>query len=624
MPKNEVFRVYKDEETMLKVYGRRLRMADRKFELRRPDLEKYSDRYRNEVEEDQVNEDGHRVAVTSGIGIVDTMYASMVAVDVEFILEHIGHGSLVQALVATRAVNQAWHDTKGQKRAKRAIKDSIVKDTGWVKVYYDYVEDVELRDLPDEAIESQVLELFGAKASEVTEAQLEAAVSEGTLKLTEEVEIVLRDRVCVDYVPPEMIRYDPSAKQIEDMRWVAQYTLMPEAEVKGNPVWQEFVKLRYGQRKGPKMLEDLEGDCVIRTGLEMDAELMKDFGEDDTADDMRVTVVEMWDLETGLVTVFPKDNTELVLHQRVNPLMFNLDLEDRNPFKPLVVRDDPDGFEGLGDMRIIWPALQELDEYRSNAATYVARTIPKVFGPEQALTQNGKDALKSPIWGEYVGMTDGYDRTSIGEVSIPPLPQEAYNIPEQVQYEMKEATGASEPMRGVFPTRRTTATETNIVTQAGEQRQAERRGGLEQWYLDIARTMLQLMQVFYDQERMMRYTDDAGETFEWTWTKEDIAMDADLKVSLTPKENMTRDQRVQRAMQFMNLALPLPETDRGELLKFVAREMGFRDEDVRALVKTDEEVKMEEQQAQASALSVSPQPFGNSPVGLDIKAGGGG
>jgi len=397
---------------------------------------------------------------------------------------------------------------------------------------------------------------------------------------------------------------------------------MPEAEVKNHPVWRQFVKDRYGARKGPKMLDDLSGDSRISTGLEVDAELARDFGEDEFNDDSRFTIVEMWDFETGLVTVFPKSNSELVLHQRVNPLMFNLDLEDRNPFKPLVVRDDPDNFEGLGDMRIIYPALEELDEYRSNAATYVSRTIPKYFGPERAMTQNGKDAFKSPVWGEYVGLEEGYTKDMIGQAQLPSLPQEAYSIPEQVQYEMKEATGASEPMRGVFPTRRTTATETQIVTGKGEERQAERRGSLEEWYLSIARTALQLMQTFYDRTRMLRYTDDLGEDFVWEWNKADIAIDADLNISLTPKENLTRSQRVERAMGFMNLALPLPETDRGELLRFVAREMGFRDEDVRALVKGDDEVAMEEQQQQLGGMAVAPQPFANSPQGLKITPSG--
>lgn len=616
MPRNDVFRIYTDEESMLKVYNRRLRIADRKFEKElEPERKRFLERYRNEATPEQVNEDGHRVSVTQGVGIVDTMYASMTAVDVEFIIQNIGHGSYLQAIAATRGLNQSWRDTKGWRRAKRAIKDALVVDVGWVKVYYDYVEDVDIRERPQAAIDAEVAQL-------VADGMDPDDITDDDVAVTEEVPIVLRDRVCVDYVPWDLVRYDPTAKQIEDVRWVAQYTKLPEAEVKNNPVWVDFVKGRYGERKGQKMLDDLSGDCVVSTGLEVDAELLRDFGEDEAVDDSRVTVVEMWDLETGLVTVYPHGNTELVLHQRVNPLMFNLDLEDRNPFKPLIVRDDPGKFEGLGDMRVIWPALLEMDEYRSNAATFVARTIPKVFGPERALTQSGKKALKSAAWGEYVGLEEGYSKDQIGQVQLPSLPQEAYNIPQQVEAEMKEATGVNEPMRGVFPSKRTTATETQIVTGKGEERQAERRSALSEWLIDIARTMLQLMQTFYDRERILRYTDDLGEEFVWEWTKEDIALDADLEIALTPKESLTRDQRVQRAYQYMNLALPLPETDRAELLRWVAREMGLRDEDVRALVKGDEEVRKEQEAEQLGAqLAVAPQPFANSPQGLKITPG---
>lgn len=623
MAKNEVFRVYEDEEAMLKVYNRRLRIADRKFEKRKPELDRFVARYQNVVEADQVNEEGHRVTVTTGIGIVDTMFANMTAVDVEFLCENIGHGTQAQAIVASRALNQAWYDTKGQQRVKPAIKDAELVDVGWVKVYYDYAEDVEVRDVPQEALEEQLLSLYGERVGEVTEEQVAAAAAKGELQLTEEVQVVLRDRVCIDYVPWDLIRYDPSANQIEDIRWVAQYTKMPEYEVKGNPVWEDFVANRYGKRKGPKMLDDLAPDSRISTGLEIDEELARDFGEDEENDGARITVVEMWDFETGLVTVFPKGNSELVLHQRANPLMFNLDLEDRNPFKPFIPRKTPGQFEGMGDMRVIWPALEELDEYRSNQATFVARTIPKLFGPKDALTQKGRSALQSRVWGEYVELEAGMQKDSIGQVQLPQFPQEAYNIPGIVDNEMREATGVNEPMRGVFPQKRTTATETQIVTGKGEERQSERRGALEHWYLSIAKTMLQLMQVFYDADRMLRYTDDAGDEFAWTWNKEDIAIDADIRISLTPKESLTRDQRVQRALGFMNLALPLPETDRGELLKWVAREMGLRDDLVRSLVKTDKEVALEQQQQQMQQqLAVSPQPFGNSPPGLEIRPSG--
>lgn len=618
MAKNTVFRVYKDEETMLKVYQRRLSIADVEFEDGKQYKEAYMERYRLTPNLDQLTDRGHLVTVAGGTGLVDTMYSSMTAVDVEFITTAIGNGTNVQALAATAALNQAFRDTKGQKRLKKAVKDAVIMDIGWAKVYYDYVTDVELRDVPEEALKAQAEELL-ADNEDMDRDELAGILADNS---TEEVEIVLRDRVCIDHVPWDAIRFDTSAKTIEDVRWVAQYTKLPLEEVRQSPMWVEHMEDRYGKKKTKELLDDLKGDTSVLSGLEGNYRDLEGLAKDESEDDPRVTVVEMWDLETGLVTTFPKGHFDLVLFQRTNPLMFNTDLEDRNPFKPLVVRDDPDRLEGLGDMRVIYPSLKELDEYRNISARYAAMP-PKLIGPDNALTPAGKKALQSQEMGEYIGLESGIGKDQVGDLKPPILAQEVYQLQEQIQFEMKEATGASEPMRGVFPSRRTTATETEIVTSAGEQRQAERRGELEYWYISIARTMLQLMQLFYDSDRMLRYTDDLGDEFEWEWNKADIAIDADIEIALTPKENLTRAERVQRALMFANLALPLPETDRGELLKWMAREMGLRDDIVRSLVKGDEETAVAGQaEAAAQQLSVRPQPFGDSPAGLNIGAGG--
>jgi hypothetical protein len=204
----------------------------------------------------------------------------------------------------------------------------------------------------------------------------------------------------------------------------------------------------------------------------------------------------------------------------------------------------------------------------------------------------------------------------------PPLQQEIYDVPGDIDDEMEEATGANEVNRGVFTSKRQTATETQMVGDAGERRQSERRGVLEEWYLDIGRTMLQLMQKFYDADRMMRFVDDKGQEFAWEWNAEDIALEADLDVSLTPVERPTRDQDFARAIQAMNLGLPMPETDRAELMRYVYRTMGLPDEVIRAIIKTDEEVQMERQRnVVESQLATKPQPFGNSPAGLGITPG---
>jgi hypothetical protein len=617
MAGNQVFRVYDNEETMLKIYARRLSIADKKFDKLEPARDEFFSRYREEGKEAQFTSRGHRITSGIGTGIIDTLYSSMVAVDVEFICRALGHGTRSQAYVATEGLNQAWRDTKGQKRCKKAVKDALIADVGWVKVYYDYQTDVMTKDRPDAAIKAEMEELFGKDKTLTAEKLAEMVPTRA------DETVVMRDRVCVDYVPWKLVRYDPTAKAIEDIRWVAQYTPQPKTEVVYNPTWRAFVLDRYGEAEGKKLLDDLQGDTSLLTGLENDPGTMSTVPKDDFADDSRVTVVEMWDFETGLVTVFPRDRQDLVLYQRLNPLMANLDLEDRNPFKPLMAREVSDEFEGLGDARLIQNGLEELDEYRSNIATHVARSIPKYFGPENGLTKAGKKALESPEWGAYVETSNQVQPAGIWTPDIPVLAQQVYDVPGQIAEELKEATGATDTMRGVFTSKRQTAAETQLVTGKGDLRQSERRGLLEEWYLAIARTMLQLIQLYYDTKRMQRFVTETGEEFTWEWDREDVAMEADIDIAITPSENLTRDERLQRMMLVMNLLIPLPETSRPDLIRAVLRETGIlSEEDILKLVKSQEEIQKEQQAAELeTVLSARPGPEG-APPGLAIQAFG--
>ena len=169
-----------------------------------------------------------------------------------------------------------------------------------------------------------------------------------------------------------------------------------------------------------------------------------------------------------------------------------------------------------------------------------------------------------------------------------------YNLQERIQAEIEETTGQNEITRGVFPSKRTTATEAQLVTTGGQARQGERRSCVEEWYLDIAGTSLQLMQLFYDRDRMATYISDAGDKFEWSWSKEDIAIEADIDLAITPKENLTREERFQRAVFVANMLLPLPEADRAEIMSWTLREAGLDPDDTRKMVRTQEEVSAQQ------------------------------
>ena len=128
-------------------------------------------------------------------------------------------------------------------------------------------------------------------------------------------------------------------------------------------------------------------------------------------------------------------------------------------------------------------------------------------GPEDALTPEGKTALSNTEYGAYVSIAREADASQVQAMSPPVLPSEAFDMEQRIQQSIYEATGANELMRGLFPDRKRTATETSEVVSASNARQSEKRNTLQEFWENIAWRILQLMQMFYDQPRMVRFVD---------------------------------------------------------------------------------------------------------------------
>lgn len=591
------YKQFKSDEDKLKVYSHRLDASDRLFDKLRPKVEDWLNRYRNLPREEEYAPDGHRITVPVGIGIIDAMYASLTATDVTVTVRNVGTGSRAQALLAETGIREVWRETKTGRKAAKAIKDSLISGLGVVKVGYEYAEETREVGRSEDAIAADVDTLFNAAEAEgatlPTPDQIAAVVPS-----TETQQVAVRDRIVVDYVPWDEIRFDTTAKAWEDVRWVAQVTRLPVDVVKNNPLYREYVETQYGRKK-LKDLDALEADATV------EAREVRTVMEGDEDDD-RITIVRFYDLQTGTACTFPRHKPEFILDETPNPFAVNDDIEDRNPFVGLILREDPGEVIGISEFAVMAPTLDELTEYRSNLATYIARTVPKVLGPAGALTQNGKEALMSPEWGAYVEY-EGANGTDIMPLTPPPLPQEVFGIPQRLENELREATGVSELMRGLFPDRKRTATETMAVTEQSTIRQAEKRNKLEQFYVDIARRVLMLMQLFYDAPRISRVVEMEGDV-EWEWSAEDVTMEAQLEVSLSPKEAYTSDVRRDFALSMFNLLAPIPTLDINAMVKWMMEEAGIPLDVIRTFLRTAEEQQqqaMEQLQMQSAEQSVA-------------------
>lgn len=607
-------RIYKSDADKAVLYNSMVNRAENKLQEEKgkrslaPSLVR---RYRNEVTADEFSVGGQRITVPAGISVIDSLYAALTSVSIEFGVKNLAHGTREQADVAQKGIGEVWRESKGQRKFNRAVKDSVLVGIGWLKVGYDYQARIEDEPRPEEDIRADMDDIIlGSRAEGIEPPDPKTLAS--LVETMQEVEVIERDRIVLDYVPYEDVYYDPDAKNSDEIRWICQEIRLPIEEVRQNPMYREYVAAHADIRD----LDELGGD--IRHDYSDDASNYFGIGTTDVFEE-KVTLREFWNFETGTFCIFAKDQGFL-LYEDTNPLGFNDDLEDRNPFVPIILRSDPEQVWGIGDMQIIIPLLDELNHARSMRANYLERLVPKVAGPSDAMDEATQTAFESKEPGVFVPLANGHPFNDIGTLDPPNLPQEVFGVTSDIMEDMREATGLNEILRGLFSQGRKTATETSEVVAASSSRQSEKRNGLEQAYIDVARRFLQFMQLFYDDTRVSRIV-RKEETELWSWDKEDITMEADLEISLYPKETPTPDSRLEKALALINLLGPLPETNRRNLIFYVLKEMGYDDDVIQDVIASEEEeMETAGREAEKGAMEQSASAVASDPAMLEAMA----
>lgn len=602
------YKVYDSDEKKAAAYNHRLAVADRAFAQWADKAKDWYDRYENVPKVSQATAKGHTVNVTTGVSVIDALFSGLTAVDVEFVLEAEGHTTPDQALLAETALNQEWAVCDVAVERDQAIKDALIVGIGFVKVAYDFLEDEWLEDRSEDELAEEIRELI----EQSLDAGMPPPTADVIAKMVPTKEVmqeVLRDRIVTDYVPYDEVRWDPKAKTWGNVKWVAQLTKMPLEEMRENPMYREYLK-RNRSDGGLRRLERIKPDSAIDRDL-----LVTGKPEED---DSLCTVVEYWDLETGTFCALPKGQN-FILFEGVNPNALQHDYEDRNPFVPLVLRSTNRRVRGIADMEVMLRSLNEKNLYRSRTANYIDRFVPKVIAEEDAFTDEGKAALSNSEYGAVVSVARGTDPKSVTPMSPPVLPIEVFGMNDRIDNEIREATGVNELMRGLFPDRKRTATETNAVVDSSAVRQSEKRNTVERFHVNIARRILTLMQKFYDQPRMASMVDPTLGRVPWEFTGADLVGKFGIKVHLSPKEAETRDAMKQEATVALNILGPFTDAgpngegaviDKATLVGWFMKKYGFSPRDINELMQSPEEQQAQQAGAmQAAAGGPPPGPL---------------
>lgn len=580
-----IYRKYKSDADKVKVYEHRIRLAERLNAHWHPLIRAYWNRYEAAHHDSAMTGSGHYIsgATPMVIGNIDSQYSSMTSANIDLVVTPKGRATEDEAYVATAALAEEWELTKAQERGNAGVKDSLIGGIGFAKVGYEYSDEVQDIPRPDEDVRAEI-ERMAAEAGETLD--LDTIIKH--VPLTEPQTVVLSDRIVVDYVPWDMLLWDPTAKQWQDVRWVAQKQLLPLTDVKNNPLFQEYMR----SRKNGKKLDELKADAFL------DESILGPFADKDEEDE-RATLYTIYDLETGTVCVWAK-GTKFLLSESVNAFALNPDPEDKNPFVPVVLRKTSSRVRGVSELDVLKDVATEKDLYHSRLGTILERILPKVMAEEGTFTEAGKNAIASQEIGAIVETRTSKSPADVKEFPVPHPLAEMFQMPQLLEQMARDATGVSELQRGLFPDRKRTATETAEVVSASATRASEKRNALELYWLGIARRILQLMQMFYERERVVRLADDDVD-IPWSYSAEDIAGAYGLEISLTPKETKSWQQRRDDALATLNVIGPLAQpgpdgttpVNVTELLRWVLSEMNIPRRVIRALLNLPEEQQVQ-------------------------------
>lgn len=582
------YKAYKSDADKVVVYERRLRAAEDFNAKWHKQVKSGWDRYESAHRSTAMTGSGHYIsgATPMVIGNIDSQYSSLTSADIDLVVTPKGTATEEDAYVATAALNEEWKLTKTQYRGNPAIKDCLIGGIGFAKVGYEYAE--ELKEVPrtDETVHKDVLDLVAQAVGVDDGPSFEDIL--GNVPLTEQQQTILVDRVVVDYVPWDTVLWDTTAKQWSQLNWVAQKVMLPLDEVKENPLFVEYCARNKQSKKLQKMAADSHLDQTV-TGVFADR----------SDDDERVTVYTIYDFETGTVCTWAK-GSDFLLNEQPNAFSLNLDNEDKNPFVPIILRSTSSRVRGISEIEVLRDIATEKDLYHSRLGTILERVIPKIMAEGGTFTEAGRNAISGQEIGAIVETMPGKAPQDVKEFPVPhPLP-EMFQMPQVLEQAGRDATGVSELQRGLFPDRKRTATETTEVVSASATRASEKRIALERFWTDIAKRILQLMQMFYEKDRVVRLADDEID-IPWTYSVADIAGTYGLEISLTPREAKSWQQRRDDALATLNVVGPLaqPGPDGSSpvnvtgLLRWVLLEMNIPRRVIRAILNLPEDQQVQ-------------------------------
>lgn len=490
--------------------------------------------------------------------------------DPGFVVEPYSGGSsaVVGARIAKELLKYYWKRLRGTPMLRDMVRDAVVLGSGFCKIGWRY--ESEERERSQQEIERDLVDLV---ETERRTAILEGREQRGAKELLSLVDMrnneIVADEPFLEYVSPYDIFVPPTARRLEESRWVAQRVRMPFDEAAENPAFSNTDTLQPSDRHDYAHLR--------HDDEQMESRPMRDESggsEDDPF--AEVTVWEFYDMRTRTLTVCQ-------LH--ADEALYRDELPYSHRHTPYVhLRNHEDGgsrFWPFGDLENIAAIQSDFNDFIFEQLSNAQRSGNKYLIDESSFTPQLKELLESPQSDVAAAIKlkgEGSLQDKVQQFQRAPTNPEVFQASGDLRALMDQVLGLNVFQSGGGGPDRMSATAAAVVDGTASQRSQTKQSQVEDAAEDIGLKILLLSQEFLDRRQALRIAGTGGDAQWLNVSKEDLVGEFGVNVEAGSTRGTNPQTRQRRAVEMITSIVPtLAELqyDVDPMLRLALRDYGL-------------------------------------------------
>ena len=476
--------------------------------------------------------------------------------------------SAPQAIITEEVLNYVWQSNHFQQDFRLSINDWLCIGHGWLKVGYTFRKEPESKKTEGAGVNN---------ASHESDYSDQGVDDREDVEGNVETELVIHtddDRPFMERISPFDMFVDPDCRHPKEMRWIAQRTWRPVADVNVDSRYSATNRKRVSGGSWSRW----DGGQGGGSGDARDSSEKPDQGAITYCE-----IIEFYDVKRNKVSTFAaqtlsKESAEqagFLIKPTTMPYAFG------QPFVMLRNYEVPDHFYPMGDVQQIESLQLELNETRNQMLNYRKKFRRAWLYARDLFDREGIQALESdddnvmiPVMGE------GNPASAISPVPPSITPPEFFDQSAMISNDIDRISGVSDYQRGAQQSIRRTATEAGMIQDAANSRAQDRLDKVETILAQCGERVVGLMQQYVTGEQVARIVTIPVRG--WiNYDSDRIQGKFDFGVVGGSTEPQNESTRRQAALQAVDMSVPFMQQGVVNLpalyMKLLRDGLGFKD-----------------------------------------------